>query len=235
MEQIYTIPINEAFEECEGKAGKCAFCEIYEKFDKDETDLILGASMMEPDIRQKTNELGFCGEHYAKMLRAGKKLPVALMLESHLATVAEKVRVNRFIPGKSVKRSAAKLGKLSESCYICSRLSDNFSKVLDNAVYLWVTDRDFKKKVSSQSCFCLPHYAAFLEAAKNGMSSSDFSSFSSSVRLIEEKYLEKVRGNVSFFIKKFDYRYENEPWGDSKDAVEKAVVLLSGSNNDQQF
>ena len=230
MEQIYTIPINEAFENCEGKTGKCALCEIYDKFDKDETEIILGASMMEPDIRKKTNEQGFCGRHYEKMMLAGKKLPVALMLESHLATVAEKVRVNRFIPGKSAKGSAAKIDRLSKSCYICSRLDENFAKVLDNAVYLWVTDEAFKKKVSSQSCFCLPHYAAFLGAAKEGMSSSDFSAFSSSVRLVEEKYLEKVRENVSFFVKKFDYRYENEPWGDAKDAVEKAIGLLSGEN-----
>ena len=230
MEQIYTIPINEAFENCEGKNGKCALCEIYDNFDKNETEIILGASMMEPDIRKKTNEQGFCGAHYEKMLLAGKKLPVALMLESHLSTVAEKVRVNRFIPGKSVKGSVAKIGRLSKSCYICNRLDENFAKVLDNAVYLWVTDEAFKKKVSSQSCFCLPHYAAFLGAAKEGMSSSDFSAFSSSVRLVEEKYLEKVRENVSFFVKKFDYRYENEPWGDAKDAVEKAVGLLSGKN-----
>ena len=76
MEQIYTIPINEAFEGCEkSDAPSCPLCGIYKEFEKNEIDLILGASMMEPDVRIKTNAKGFCREHYGKMLRAGKSCP----------------------------------------------------------------------------------------------------------------------------------------------------------------
>ena len=231
MEQIYTIPINEAFEECEG-SGTCPFCAVFNKFEKNEIDLILGASMMEPDVRIKTNRSGFCREHYGKMLRAGKKLPIALMLESHLAEVSEMVRVNRLFPAKGAKGSADNIEKMSADCYICGRLSASFEKVLDNAVYMWATDGDFRKKTAAQKMFCLPHYSAFIKAASRGMSSSDFKAFSSSVRTVEEKYLEKLRADVSFFVKKFDYRYENEPWGDSKDSVERAISLLSGNVSD---
>jgi hypothetical protein len=231
MEQIYTIPINEAFEKCADERSSCPFCEIYTNFEKNEIDLILGASMMEPDVRIKTNELGFCREHYGKMLRAGKKLPIALLLESHLDEVADKVRVNRLIPTKSAKGSATSISKMSETCYVCDRLNTNFEKVLDNAVYMWLTDADFRRKVADQKCFCLPHYAAFLKAASHGMKSHEFRNFSSSLRNIEEKYLSAVRENISFFIKKFDYRYENEPWGDAKDAVERAISALSGQND----
>ena len=86
MEQIYTIPINEAFEESLGDDSPvCPLCRIFNKFESEELELILGASMMEPDVRIKTNKLGFCRPHFDKMLAAGKKLPIALMLESHLA------------------------------------------------------------------------------------------------------------------------------------------------------
>ena len=86
MEQIYTIPVNEAFEECMEKGG-CPFCALSEKLEKDEIDLILGASMMEPDIRKKTNEMGFCKNHFKNLLAGSKKLPLALIMESHLAEV----------------------------------------------------------------------------------------------------------------------------------------------------
>ena len=232
MEQIYTIPINEAFEKCGGGEFSCPFCEIYSKFEKNELDLILGASMMEPDVRIKTNRQGFCREHFGKMLRASKKLPVALLLESHLDEVAKTVRVGKLFPAKGAKGSADSIETMTEDCYVCSRLNDSFGKVLDNAVYMWLTDEKFRNLSAKQKCYCLPHYAAFVKAASRGMKSAEFKTFSSSVRTVEERYLGKVRENVSFFIKKFDYRYEDEPWGDAKDAVERAVALLSGETPD---
>ena len=68
MEQIYTIPVNEAFEAgaADHSCG-CPICSLYRKLEEDELDLILGASMMEPDIRIVTNQLGFCREHFKKL------------------------------------------------------------------------------------------------------------------------------------------------------------------------
>jgi len=39
-------------------------------------------------------------------------------------------------------------------------------------------------------------------------------------------YFDTLREDVSWFCKKFDYRYDNEPWGNSKDAVERARKFL---------
>ena len=55
MEKIYTIPVNEAFDE----SGSCPFCRMKKKLEENEIELILGASMMEPDIRIQTNEKAF--------------------------------------------------------------------------------------------------------------------------------------------------------------------------------
>lgn len=81
-EQIYTIPVSEAFET---RNGKCPLCLLRGKWEQNELDLILGASMMEPDIRIQTNEKGFCNNHLHKMYEKGNRLPLALTLESHLA------------------------------------------------------------------------------------------------------------------------------------------------------
>ena len=228
MEQIYTIIINETFEECEKEELACPFCRIRDKFEKNELDLILGASKMEPSVRIKTNALGFCRDHYGKMLRAGKKLPVALLLESHFAEVTENVKTGGLFPSKSAKGSANYIEKLSQTCYVCGRIESNFEKMLGNAVYMWQSDADFKRLFAKQKCFCLPHYSAILKAAAAGMRSGDLRSFMSSARNIEERYLKKVSDDLAFFIKKFDYRYADEPWGDAKDAVEKTIAAITG-------
>ena len=41
-------------------------------------------------------------------------------------------------------------------------------------------------------------------------------------------YLDELRGDVSHFCKKFDYRYAKEPWGNARDAVERSIRFLSG-------
>ena len=55
-EHIYTVPVSEAFEQ---RDGRCPLCLLREKWENNELDLILGASMMEPDIRIQTNKKGF--------------------------------------------------------------------------------------------------------------------------------------------------------------------------------
>ena len=45
---------------------------------------------------------------------------------------------------------------------------------------------------------------------------------------LEEGYFAELKEDVSWFCKKFDYRYEDEPWKNSKDAVERAIRFLEG-------
>ena len=58
MEQIYTIPVNEAFDLCrDNKSEGCPFCQLYRKLENDEIEIMLGAAMMEPDYRIIENDL----------------------------------------------------------------------------------------------------------------------------------------------------------------------------------
>lgn len=68
-EQIHTIPITEAME----NAGECPFCYIKRKTEEHALDFVLGngASYMEADIREMTDQAGFCQGHYKKMFDYG--------------------------------------------------------------------------------------------------------------------------------------------------------------------
>lgn len=229
MEQIYTIPINEAFEASAANHDcGCPFCAIFKQFEDNEIDTVLGASMMEPDIRIKMNEAGFCKEHFQKLLKRGKKLPLALILESHVDSVVGNVKTNSLLPTVGVRKKVGKLTSLEKNCYVCDRLGKNFEGVMNNAAYLFATDADFRKKCASQPHFCLPHYAKFIEAAKTVMKGSRFADFYKCVSAVEIPYVNKIKDNLSAFAKKFDYRYGSEEWGDEKSAVENAIEALTG-------
>lgn len=228
LEKIYTIPVNEVFDLCIEYPGEgCPFCRLYRKLENDEIEIILGASMMEPDIRIKTNELGFCGRHFDLMFERNNRLGLALILESHLNEVREFCEPGGFL-GARTNAIPDKLGKLDSTCYVCDRINGNFSKMLENAVYLYDTEQEFRDKVKNSPYFCLPHYSAFLSAAKAHMNKKRVPDFQKALAETVNKYFDELRGDVSHFCKKFDYRYENEPWGNSKDSVERAIRFLSG-------
>lgn len=234
MEKIYTIPINEAFDErLSGEKSGCPFCALRRKYEHDELELILGASMMEPEIRIKTNEKGFCGDHFGKMLRFRKRLPLALMLESHLE---ETKAVTKDNPAAALLKGAGsgvpeKLGTLEKSCYLCERIDGTMGKVFSNAVWLWDNDPDFRKKIDAMPYFCLPDFRAWLNAARTELKKKDYGDFYKQTSKVVNGYLDSLKDDVGWFCKKFDYRYENEPWGNAKDSVERAVAFLSGERD----
>lgn len=226
MEQIYMIPVNEAFEACrDDPSCGCPFCRLYNKLERDELDLILGASMMEPDIRIKTNKQGFCRTHYDMMLTRKNRLGMALTLESHLEQLKAELRDKGIGSGQGNK-PIKRIGALEDSCYVCSRIAFNFNNMIDTAVLLWESDENFPAKLKAQPYFCLPHYRKLLECAQHRLGKKQMQEFYSQCSEIEEKYIDELSGDVSWFCKKFDYRYDEEPWYNSKDAIERAIKLL---------
>ena len=230
MEKIYTIPVNEAFDASrDDKACGCAFCSLYNKLEENELELILGASMMEPDTRIKTNEQGFCKTHYDMMFTRKNRLGMALMLESHLDELRGKTSGKGLAALKGVGVEPMKhLAELEGTCYVCSRIEFSFTKMMETAVLLWEQDSDFREKLRAQPYICLPHYRMFVEYARRGLPKKRFPDFYKDASDVVNTYFDELRGDVSWFCKKFDYRYDAEPWGNAKDAVERAIKFTSG-------
>ena len=227
MEQIYTIPVNEAFEKSAAdKTCGCAFCTLYNKLECDELDLILGASMMEPDIRIKTNKQGFCRTHYDMMFVRKNRLGMALTLESHLDELKKELKDGGLLGGGTGAKPVKRIGELESTCYVCGRIEFNFAHMIETAVLLWQSDENFPAKLKAQPYFCLPHYRMMLEYAQKRLQKKELKEFVKDCEAIQNAYIEKLNGDVSWFCKKFDYRYDEEPWYDSKDAVERSMKFL---------
>ena len=225
MEQIYTIPVNEAFEASrDDPSCGCPMCAIYRKLEENELDLILGASMMEPDVRIKTNEQGFCRLHYDLMFVRKNRLGMALTLESHLKELQEDIKEGTFgTPGtKPLKR----ITELESSCYVCKRAAFHFEHMAETVVFLWDSDEDFGPKLRAQPYFCIPHYKKLLEYGQKRLGKKKLTQFTAEVGKVVNDYMTTLTEDVSWFCKKFDYRYDQEPWYNSKDSVERAIKFL---------
>lgn len=225
-EKIYSIKIKEAF----SAKKSCPICALKAQLEQDETERILGASMMEPDIREETNRKGFCKNHLQALFAAGNKLPLALMLSTHMAE-AEKALFKKtsapFSKTPDPKKLKEAYSKARKNCYLCSRTTEFMNRVLDNLCYLYQTESDFRALFGEQEYFCETHSLRLLDAAEKYLGKKERADFSADLAKINHAYIQKLQEDLDWFCKKFDYRYEKEDWKDSKDAPERATRYLS--------
>ncbi len=234
MEQIYTIPVNEAFDAAIEKPELgCPLCALYAKLEENELDRILGGAMMEPDVRIETNREGFCHRHFSAMFGRKNRLGLALILESHLdeteAALFDPSLLDR-LTGK-VAAAEKKAGERVASCYLCRRIERNFAAMVSTVVLLYETDPAFPEKMKDQPYFCLPHYHTLLKCGLSNLPKKKVAPFFGDLAAPTRAYLKTLREDVSWFCKKFDYRYEDEPWYNAKDSVERAIRFLSAEED----
>lgn len=227
-ETIYTIPINETFEECQAdKSRGCPFCRLYNKVEASKTDILLGAALMDPDVRIETNEKSFCPTHFDQLMQGKNRLGLGLMIQSHLEALREDLNDGLLstLIGKVGVAGPKRLNKLDGSCYICSRIDYDFAKMLSNAALLYFEDENFKNKLREQPYICLPHFRMWMESAQKELKKG-YPELYKEVSKVVFDYYDTIKEDVSWFCKKFDYRYDDEPWGNAKDAIERARKFL---------
>jgi len=228
-ETIYTIPINHAFEQAAEKdSPTCPFCVLVSNLEVIELERIMGAAMMEDDIRARTNAKGFCRGHYNSMLAAGKRLSLALILESHLYHLRDKLSSSPLDLIQSAnKRTTSRIERQVESCYLCEIIEFHFAKMLTTAAYMYKQDEDFRKRLQNQRMICLPHFSRYILAGKGQMKGAQFNDFYKRVGSIVFEYFDSLCEDVSGFCKMFDYRSEGLEWGTKKDSPERATEFLT--------
>ena len=228
-ENIYTIPINDAFAaDCE-----CPICEFMSKEEKNKIEYSLGASMMEPDERIVSNRLGYCQRHTQMMYDFGNKLSHALVLETRLKYIKEEIaKYSKQLkkPKKilfSSNQSADELS-LSKTCVVCERLHKIEKDFVANFFYLYKKEPEFREKFFASKGFCLPHFEYLANLTYSHLNSDVGYEFLQKLCKLQSDNLVRVTEDVEWFTKKFDYRYKDEDWKNSKDAVIRGSLKISG-------
>lgn len=235
-ETIYTIPLNEAFDtDCE-----CAVCEFMRKEEINLVNSTMGASMMEPEFREITNEMGFCKIHQKMVLNTESKLSVALVYHTHMTQTMDTLinisncahgNVKKSIFKKSDFRQSLtdeldKLNKTNSSCAICKRLSETEERFLDNLIYLYRKEKDFKEKVLNSKGFCLVHYKALLSRAIEVMGESELMEFVKDISEIQNNNFKRLTDEVEYFSSLFDYKNKGKDPKESRTALSRSSEKL---------
>lgn len=223
-QDICTIPISMIFEVNDG----CPICRMRESVEKRIIDYIMGAAMMEPDVRIETNRLGFCERHFDQMLEARGRLQLALILESHIDEINRKVFEKKLINLPAKKGETAK--KITDSCFVCDKIEWGFSRMVETIFRCYETDKDFQKMFNGQPMFCLKHYEMLINSPHRKMLRQSGSDFVSNLTRITSNYAKSLHDDLKKYCSMYDYRANEGPknWGTSRDSVERTIAFLSG-------
>ncbi len=228
-EQLYTLPVNDAFD----KDCECPLCTMYTDLEKSNIEFALGPSYMEDDIRMETDKTGFCDHHMTQMYANGNRLGVALMLHTHMKkTTADIEKLSKssspvkkgLFSKKEASPVSSYIDKLNHSCFICNRVNDVFERYIATVLHCYVNDDDFKSKFEKSKGFCTKHYGMLYDAASKTLSGKKQTDF---LEILNDVYLtnmKRVTDDLEWFIDKFDYRNEDAPWKNSKDAIQRSIL-----------
>lgn len=224
-EKIYTIRITEAMNQ---KCG-CPLCAVEKQLQDDEVERILGAAMMEPSVRVEVNQKGFCNNHYEMMMQKSNRLSLALMLSTHMQELNKKLfadTVPLMAKMPDAKKQVAALTKKACNCYLCERVNGFMNATYGAFVHMYKTRDDFDAAIKEQPYICLKHTRLLFETAAKTLSKDALKGFAAAINEINLKYSASLVEDVDWFCKKFDYRYKDADWKNSKDSVERAVKFL---------
>ncbi len=244
-EELYTIPLMDAFREND----ECPFCYIERNVEQNALDFVLGsdASYMQDHVRMETDRIGFCREHYRKMFAYGETLANALILETRLKflmkemqkemkgyTVTSKVGLKEKLKKdvdatRSSNNVSRWIHEKEESCYICNHIKRNYDRYVATFFYLYKkADKEFIDLVKNGKGLCLHHLADILDAAPLYLNEKEQVSLREILFAQMEANMERVLGDIDWLEKKFDYRYKDAEWKDSRDAVQRAMQKITG-------
>ncbi len=228
-EQLYTIPVNDAFR----SDKECPVCALYQELEQNSIEYTMGPSYMEDDNRAMTDKLGFCRHHIQMLYQQKNRLGLALMLKTHTdKTIRDLKELSKNKPsaGGLFKRTAdtspvgTYIKELESHCFICERMIDTFDRYIDTIFHLWKKDSEFRDAVSKCKGFCTYHYGILYDTGSVKLDKNQYSEFLDCLNQVYFAGMERVNDDIEWFINKYDYRYANEPWKNSKDAIPRGII-----------
>ncbi len=242
-EQIHTIPISDAM----ANAGECPFCYIERRTEEHSMNYVLGhgASYMEADIREMTDKAGFCRAHYKKMFDYGNALGNAWILKTHYRRIIDEMNkeFKDFHPEKSTKKGLfAKpsstfsnsivdwIQEKEASCFICDSVKNTFDAYLKTFFDMYKKDSAFRQKFMETKGVCLSHFAVMLKGIDMYLKPADQEEFYQKFLPLMSSNMERIYEDIAWFIEKYDYKNKDADWKNSKDAVQRGMQKLKGTD-----
>ncbi len=239
-EEIYTIPLWDAIR----SDDECPFCFIHNKLEQDLIDFCLSDAYMESDFRQVTNKIGFCKNHYTKLYNSTNKLGLNLVNQSHIMEMMEVFdkATKSFSSGKSGLFSKKQdkdspldklLHTITDECYICNRVDTTMERYFETFFYLYKKEKEFRDHLLETKGFCMPHYLQLIKIGQSYAHPKLFKEFLDDTLPLFKDNMNRLLDDMQWFVNKYDYRYQDEPWKNAKDAPKRSIQMINGTKLEQ--
>ncbi len=226
-QDITTIPITEVLEHSQD----CFVCRLRRMLEERAVEFASGPAMMEPDVRIKMNNLGFCAYHFSKMEDKCGRLPLGLILKSRLEHLSGLMLDPEKMNVRKAEKSAYKFSVTTSSCYICDKIEWALPKILGTFFKKYADEKEMRSLFLSQKFLCLPHCSMLMEMAKKNLNKKYYEIFAHDAMEICKKFSDELYEDITAFCNMFDYRSSADDApknARAEGAIERAGDFLCG-------
>ena len=233
--ELETIPIWDTYE----LDTECPLCTLEERAEERYIDFFLGNSVMVPEMRVEVNKTGFCPRHNKRLFLSEKnRHGLGLISHTHMKALmadiekSQKNLISSAAPASKLRKSVAtfmqKLDRWQNRCMICDRLDYTLKRYAFTIVHLWNKTEDFAEKYGRSKGFCLHHLQYIFDMAADQLHGKRYTGFIAKTFELQRESLVRIEGELLWFTQKFDYQNDDKPWGESRDALNRALQKLTG-------
>lgn len=116
----------------------------------------------------------------------------------------------------------------TKQCVICDRINQALDRYAYTITYMWSHEDNFRKEFNESKGFCLPHMGQMLDMSSKELRGSKQQDFVKELIELQRKNLDRLEEEIKWFTLKFDYKNQDKPWGNSKDALPRLLQKLTG-------
>ena len=229
-DHLETAPVIDAVRE-----NACPFCQLRDMIEQQTVERYLGGSVMEPDMRIRTNAVGFCRTHHKQLMSLKDYHGYALMMQTRLKTVAAELSpAVKGLSGSSLfeKKNAAALQKqaiaATQRCLVCENMADTVSRYMDIFMKLYREDEGFRTDFGKGPGVCLYDLPAFLQKAQTHLLPSQRKALFDTLSRQLADTLKTAQEDLDALCSSFHYGSEHKNNPRIHEALERAVNLLRG-------
>jgi hypothetical protein len=215
------------------REGQCPVCFRLDRAARKALEAVLHEQVTDPISRQRiADSHGFCALHTRILETLSNRLGVAVIYQQLLQHLVAQIRSRpasgvrgrsaqeRRTPRRAGKQLVVWHGQRSE-CPLCA--SARSLEASDLATILRVFgEPEFHERFGYSAGLCLPHLLRAAELADDE---------ASLVAVIDwhAAHWEALQNEMGEFVRKFDYRYADEPMGPERDSWLRALRVFAGT------
>ncbi len=204
-------------------ARECPFCTLASKSSHKYLDALLYEKVNDGGLRRELKKAhGFCKKHAEELVSLGGSLGIGIIYREQLKRFMELIsdRNVSHLEGEKLLKEIGDWNNHSK-CPACQFERGAVERYADTFIY-FLNDGEMKEAFESSMGVCVEHFELVLSRIEDSERRRYFIA-------VEAEKLALLYGNLDEFIRKQDYRFENEPiTRDEADSWIRVVKIMTG-------